>query len=163
MAMNTNRDFATLLKDLLAESENGGGGAHGPSTVSVDYLAVAEELLSGRISVADETVAAVYREAAGDVDETVEALFEAATIAEEPEPAGLPPVEPEAISRELGLVGNMPASRLASIRRAFAFRNHPDRVAPHLRQRALQRMQVANMLIDDARRRAVAAARPSRG
>jgi hypothetical protein len=165
MPMNTNRDFATLLKDLLAESENVGGGAHGPATVSVDYLAVAEELLSGRIAVADETVAAVYREAAGGVDETVEALFEATTISAEPEPAPaeLPPVEPEAISRELGLRGNIPIATLARIRRAFAFRNHPDRVAPHLRQRALQRMQVANMLIDDARRRAIAAARPSRG
>ena len=32
--------------------------------------------------------------------------------------------------------------------------NHPDRVAPHLRSRALARMQVANRLIDEAKRRA---------
>ncbi len=37
-------------------------------------------------------------------------------------------------------------------RRAFAFKNHPDRVAPHLRQRAMVRMQVANMLIDEAKK-----------
>jgi hypothetical protein len=161
MPMNTNRDFATLLKDLLAESEKGGAGPQGPASVSFDYLSVAEELLSGRITVADETVAAVYREESGEVDDTVEALFEAAgaVVEPEPEPVDLPPVEPEAISRELGLQGNMPIAHLAHIRRAFAFRNHPDRVAPHLRQRAQQRMQVANMLIDDARRRALAAAR----
>jgi hypothetical protein len=28
--------------------------------------------------------------------------------------------------------------------------NHPDRVPPHLRQRAMIRMQIANMLIDEA-------------
>ena len=159
--MNTNRDFASLLNELLAESETDAGAPLGPAAVSFDYLAVAEELLSGRITVADETVAATYREASGEVDETLDALFGAGGAAVEPEPAPaeLPPVEPEAISRELGLEGNMPVATLAHIRRAFAFRNHPDRVAPHLRQRAMQRMQVANMLIDDARRRALAAAR----
>jgi hypothetical protein len=45
------------------------------------------------------------------------------------------------------------------LRRDFAFHNHPDRVAPHLRNHAIRRMQVANMLIDEARRRALAAAR----
>jgi hypothetical protein len=165
MPMHTSRDFATLLQELIAESGNDGPGPASPASVSVDYLAVADELLSGRITVSDETVAAVYREASGDVEETVEALFEAAAVAADPDamPAELPSVDPEAISRELGLKGNIPVARLASIRRAFAFRNHPDRVAPHLRQRALQRMQVANMLIDDARRRALAAARPPRG
>lgn len=164
MPTYSNRDFATLLKELLAESGNDGPGPAGPASVSVDYLAVADELLSGRITVADETVAAVYREASDDVDESVEALFAAAGNAVEPDPtpAELPSVEPEAISRELGISGNMPVADLAHIRRAFAFRNHPDRVAPHLRQRALQRMQVANMLIDDARRRSIAAAPPSR-
>ena len=64
----------------------------------------------------------------------------------------LPSIEPEAISRELGL-GRRRASPTNSARkrRAFAFNNHPDRVAPHLRQRAMVRMQVANMLIDEAK------------
>lgn len=157
--MNTNSDFATLLNELLAENERDSGAPVGPATMSFDYLSVAEELLSGRITVADDTVAAVYRETSGEVDESLEALFEAAGSAVESEPVELPPVEPEAISRELGLNGNIPVATLAHIRRAFAFRNHPDRVAPHLRQRAMQRMQVANMLIDDARRRALAATR----
>lgn len=122
-------------------------------TVSFDYLAVAEELLSGRIKVADDKVAAEYADTSGTQDERVEALFEAAGVSlEAPE---LPPVEPEAILRELGLKASSNAAELARIRRAFAFKNHPDRVAPHLRQRAMVRMQVANMLIDDARRRAI--------
>ena len=49
MPMQTNRDFATLLKDLLAESENDGRGLAGPASVSFDYLAVGESLtLDGR-------------------------------------------------------------------------------------------------------------------
>ena len=48
----------------------------------------------------------------------------------------------------------MPPTISAPERRAFAFKNHPDRVAPHLRQRAMVRMQVANMLIDEAEQKA---------
>lgn len=54
---------------------------------------------------------------------------------------------------ELGLDRAKGTADFNRLRRSFAFRNHPDRVAPHLRQRAMVRMQVANMLIDDARRR----------
>jgi hypothetical protein len=48
----------------------------------------------------------------------------------------------------------LPSAELGARRRAFAFKNHPDRVAPHLRQRAMVRMQVANMLIDEAKKAA---------
>ena len=78
-------------------------------------------------------------------------MFAAVT---EPLVEELPSIEPEAISRELGLDGSVLAKELAARRRAFAFKNHPDRVAPHLRQRAMVRMQVANMLIDEARKAA---------
>lgn len=148
------RDFASLLDELLVDSRIEDQSV--PPTVSFDYLAVAEELLSGRIKVADDKVAAEYDATSGTLDDKVEALFEAAgAYIERPElGAELPPVEPEAILRELGLKASTNAAELARIRRAFAFKNHPDRVAPHLRQRAMVRMQVANMLIDDARRRA---------
>ena len=53
-----------------------------------------------------------------------------------------------------GAVKRNARALMARIRRDFAFKNHPDRVAPHLRQHAMVRMQVANMLIDDARRAA---------
>lgn len=156
VSVGTGRDFASLLDELLVEARMEDQSVP-PPTVSFDYLAVAEELLSGRIKVADDRVAAEYDDMSGSVDDKVEALFEAlGASVERPEPtaAELPPVEPEAILRELGLKASTNAMELAKIRRAFAFKNHPDRVAPHLRQRAMVRMQVANMLIDDARRRA---------
>jgi len=162
VSVGTGRDFASLLDELLVDSRMEEQPA--PRTaVSFDYLAVAEELLSGRIKVADDHVAAEYGDMSGTLDAKVEALFEAAGASIEPpaEPAAieLPPVEPEAILKELGLKASTGPSDLAQIRRAFAFKNHPDRVAPHLRQRAVLRMQVANMLIDDARRRALSASR----
>lgn len=59
---------------------------------------------------------------------------------------------------ELGLDTPKAVADFGRMRRSFAFSNHPDRVAPHLRQRAMIRMQVANMLIDEAKRRALAGA-----
>nr|WP_230978897.1 hypothetical protein [Mesorhizobium composti] len=122
-----------------------------------DYLAVADELHSGRIRVAGEAVAAEYRETGADMAAEFAALLEQARAAladEQPLPQEvLPPIDPDAIAAELGL--DRPATELdlSRLRRSFAFANHPDRVAPHLRQRAMIRMQVANMLIDDAQRK----------
>lgn len=91
------------------------------------------------------------------------ALLEHAKLAlagEEPKPEEiLPPIDPESIAVELGLDQPKSTADFGRVRRSFAFANHPDRVAPHLRQRAMIRMQVANMLIDEAKRRAVAGAR----
>lgn len=119
---------------------------------------MADELHSGRIRVSGEAVAAEYREAGADMAAEFAALLEQARAAladEHPSPQEvLPPVDPEAIAAELGLdrpAGDLDLSRL---RRSFAFANHPDRVPPHLRQRAMIRMQVANMLIDEAQRKA---------
>jgi hypothetical protein len=151
VGVGTGRDFASLLDELLVEARMEDHGAPRP-TVSFDYLAVADELLSGRIKVAEDKVASEYSDMSGCFEEGVDALFEAAGASIET--ADLPSVDPETILRELGLKASNNAAELARIRRAFAFQNHPDRVAPHLRQRAMVRMQVANMLIDDARRRA---------
>lgn len=151
MSVETSRDFASLLDELLVDSRIEDHAAP-RSTVSFDYLAVAEELLSGRIKVAEDKVRSEYSDLSTGSDDRADALFEAAGASIET--VELPSVEPEAILRELGLKASNNAAELARIRRAFAFKNHPDRVAPHLRQRAMVRMQVANMLIDDARRRA---------
>ena len=94
-------------------------------------------------------MAAEYRLADAAAEAASEALFAAVA---EPLVDELPSIEPEAISRELGLSGSVPPTNSARKRRAFAFKNHPDRVAPHLRQRAMVRMQVANMLIDEAKK-----------
>lgn len=150
------RDFAALLDDLFAASEHEGEGAARPS-IPFDYLAVAEELHSGRISVSSESLAAEYRESGGDLaaefaallDQAKLAMADAASTPQEP----LPPVDAESIAAELGLDPARPAD-FDRLRRDFAFSNHPDRVAHHLKQRAMVRMQVANMLIDEAKRKA---------
>jgi hypothetical protein len=64
-------------------------------------------------------------------------------------------VTPAAVRRELDLIaaevsgrGARKAVLMATIRRIYAARHHPDRVAPALRPLATRRMMLANMLID---------------
>ena len=102
-----------------------------------------------------DAVDAEYREAGAGFEAGLAALLGGADHGEKAAEADLPSVEPEAIAMELGL-GTTKAADFGKLRRSFAFKNHPDRVAPHLRQRALARMQVANRLIDDAKRQAIA-------
>lgn len=157
------RDFASLLDDLFDASRQDEGEAGPRPSIPFDYLAVADELHSGRIKVSGETLAARYQESSADLGAEFAALLAQAKIAladeHSPPEEKLPPIDPEAIAGELGLDQPDAATNLGRLRRRFAFSNHPDRVPPHLRQRAMIRMQVANMLIDDAKRRAVAGAR----
>jgi hypothetical protein len=127
-------------------------------TIPFDYLAVAEELHSGRIKVSDEAAKAEYREADEGVEAELSALLDdvdVETAPAEPKNVEFPSIEPDAIAAELGLDDAAPAD-FGKLRRTFALKNHPDRVPPHLRQLALKRMQVANGLIDEAKRRALA-------
>ncbi|WP_457153502.1 hypothetical protein, partial [Mesorhizobium sp. P5_C1] len=120
-------------------------------------------LHSGRIKVSGSSFSTEYREAGADLATEFAALLEHARLAlagEELKPEeSLPPIDPESIAVELGLNQPKQVADFGRMRRSFAFANHPDRVAPHLRQRAMIRMQVANMLIDEAKRRALAGAR----
>ena len=150
MGAEIKQDFASLLDELLAADRD--LASRPAPTIPFDYLSVADELHSGRIKVSAEAVTAEYRETAAVEEAELEALLAAASVTEDGD-ENLP-VEPEAISRELGLGHASEPAELARLRRAFAFKNRPDRVAPHLRQRAMLRMQVANMLIDEAKRRA---------
>ncbi len=156
------RDFASLLDDLFVVSDKGEDVGARPS-IPFDYLSVADELHSGRIKVSGDTFTAEYREAGADLAREFAALLDHAKltlVGEEPRPEEkLPPIDPESIAVELGLNQPKQAADFGRMRRSFAFSNHPDRVAPHLRQRAMVRMQVANMLIDEAKRRALVGAR----
>jgi hypothetical protein len=154
MGTNGKHDFASLLDDLFRAPEPEKDFEKRP-TIPFDYLSVADELHSGRIKVANEA-AAEYRDIAAAPEMAFDALLAAAEL---PPVAALPPIEPEAIARELGLEKLQAVRDFSRVRRDFAFRNHPDRVAPHLRERAIQRMQVANVLIDEAKRRALAKVR----
>jgi hypothetical protein len=145
MGTQANRNFATLLDELIAARDELEPSGPAP-TIPFDYLAVADELHSGRIRVAEDAVEAEYRD-----------FFEEDAIKITPEPAvaELPiATDPQAIAAELGLDKANPAE-FTRIRRRFAFANHPDRVAPHLREHAMLRMKVANVLIDEACKRAI--------
>lgn len=169
MGARPGRDFASLLDDLFvarpdAVADEEAADEPQRPTIPFDYLSVAEELHSGRIQVSGEALAAEYREAGADLEAELEDLLQRVDvppeIAQEAAPAEepLPSVEPEAIAIELGLGADTPID-FGRLRRAFASKNHPDRVAPHMRDRAAIRMQIANALIDDARRRALAKVR----
>ena len=67
--------------------------------------------------------------------------------------AALPETAPDAIARELALHRVADMKSLDRLRREFAFGNHPDRVRPEWRDRAMARMQTANRLIDEAKQR----------
>ena len=126
-------------------------------TIPFDYLAVADELHSGRIKVAPDAAVAEYRTAGEKIEAELSAILDEAKVVQEPAapPVELLPVDPETIANELGLA-NRSHGDLGRLRRRFALKNHPDRVAPHLRERAVLRMQVANQLIDEAKRKALA-------
>jgi hypothetical protein len=64
----------------------------------------------------------------------------------------------EAVALELHLSDDLEPAEIERRRRAFAYRNHPDRFGPAHQALALQRMTVANVLIDRALR--VARSRP---
>jgi hypothetical protein len=154
-----------VLDGLFLATEPVDEAGHRPS-IPFDYLAVAEELHSGRIKVSSGTLDAEYG-AHGEADADLVAEFSAfldqaqsfaAEGTRQPEEK-LPPIDPEAIAAELGLGRAGAAVDFGHLRRSFAFSNHPDRVAPHLRQRAMVRMQIANTLIDEAKRKALAATR----
>jgi hypothetical protein len=154
----TNSDFGSLLDDLFIAREQPEDVAARPS-IPFDYLAVVDELHSGRIRVSSDAAAAEYRNVDADAEavayESLKQDVLAAVLAIEPEtPLS---TDPAVIAAELDLASAR-SKDLGRLRRTFAMKNHPDRVAPHLRLQAQARMQVANGLIDEAKRRAERAA-----
>ena len=156
------RPFASVLEDLVARDEDSSLPDFGTApSVQLDYLAVVEELHSEKIRASIDPSAVRYGDAVSIAEYELQALLDDISI--EPDEDQLmadPPeaVDPAAIAAELGLA-KADLRRLAAIRRSFAFANHPDRLPSHLRARALRRMQVANMLIDEAVRRLTARTR----
>ena len=149
-------DFTELLDDLLAASAEAGedDGDHVAPALRVDLLAQIERLQAhGKPLFADRVVKEYGDVAEG---EPVKAQAAKAPPAPELQPAldDLFFLDPQSISRELGLEGLSKAEELDRARRSFALRYHPDRVPETMRERAVLRMQIANMLIDEAKRRA---------
>ncbi len=143
--MDHSGGFASLLEEMIGEAADrvDYGSRAAPA---VNYLAAVAPLHGGGSAVSPREVETSYREMSL-ADEFVALIDERAErlIVEDP-----PSLVPERIAEELELA-ECDLAGLARARRAFASRNHPDRVAPHLREIALQRMQIANALIDQAR------------
>lgn len=159
----TELDFTELLDDLLAasaEAEEGGDDVVAPS-LRVDLLSHIERLQAHSQPLFTEGAMREYREAAADA---------APRQPEQPRPArpasrqGAVPdlqpalddlffLDPQSISRELGIDDKSRPEDLDRARRAFAMRYHPDRMPHEMRERAALRMQIANVLIDEAKRR----------
>jgi hypothetical protein len=133
-----------MLDELIAE--HGETGAAAPAATTIDYLSVADEL-AGNISITEDSARATYR----DIEDSLTTLFSIRTPPLDP----LPPTDRDSIAAELRLERARGPQALDRIRREFARENHPDRVADHLRECAMVRMQLANMLIDEAKARLV--------
>ncbi|MFC3725955.1 hypothetical protein [Neoaquamicrobium sediminum] len=155
MGANAKLDFGALLDQLLAATadaefdEPEGGVA--PS-LRVDMLAQIERLQAENVALFPDRAMREY----GDNAEQ----FQTKTEKQAPQsPANLQPaledlffLDPDSISRELGIGPKSKPDELDRARRSFALRYHPDRMPEELRERAALRMQIANMLIDEAKR-----------
>lgn len=148
-------DFTELLDELLAasgEAAQEDERASSPSSLRVDLLAQIERLQTRGQPFSTAQAIHEYRDNA-----TV-----AATRQPEARPAAAPDLQPalddlffldpQTISGELGIADKSSPEELDRARRAFAMRYHPDRMPEEMRERAVLRMQIANMLIDKAKR-----------
>ena len=130
------RDFASFLEELLTESEEKAGRTRVAAPPSVPFTFL-DDTVTGEGPDAVDQASAAY------MSLREELLAEIAA----------PDTDPDAIARELGLGGIKTRKALDRLRRKFAFDNHPDRVRPQWRDRAMIRMQIANRLIDETKRR----------
>lgn len=148
-------DFTSLLDELIeatreAEARESAGGP-APS-LRVDMLAQIERLQAENIALFPDRGMREYGEAARQ--ETQRAEKPSVEMPGELQPAleDLFFLDPDSISRELGIKPKSKPEELDKARRVFALRYHPDRVPEEFRERAVLRMQIANMLIDQAKR-----------
>lgn len=139
-------DFATLLDDLMAAARE--RELEEPVTepaLRVDLLAQIDRLHAASTATRAQATQA-YR------DQTGYDLPPRGGVSLEPALEDLFYLDPGSIARELGIEKRRTAAELDQARRLFAMRYHPDRVPEEMRERAKMRMQIANMLIDDAKR-----------
>ena len=153
-------DFTELLDDLLAASAEAGNGEEDDSaspSLRVDLLAQIERLQTHGKALFAERAMSEYRENATPAANPDKGPDTAGRKAAAPDlqPAldDLFFLDPQSISRELGIDGKSKPEELDRARRSFAMRYHPDRVPEAMRERAALRMQIANMLIDEAKNR----------
>jgi len=158
MASRPNPHFSALLDALLAaEPETDAAPERAQvaaPSLRIDLLDQLERLQASSPAFAGQPVIDEYHDVAAALDE-LDDVAGRVGVPEIPQP----PVDPEAIARELGGLNGLSEKQLAHLRRDFAKNNHPDRQPDDQRDRAELRMRVANMLIDEARRKVAKGAR----
>ncbi|MEO3387444.1 hypothetical protein [Mesorhizobium sp. CAU 1741] len=154
MGGNADLDFTSLLDELMeatrqAEERESAGPA--PS-LQVDMLAQIERLQAENVALFPDRVMREYGSHAEE--QAARAQKPSVEMPGELQPAleDLFFLDPDTISRELGIKAKSKPEELDKARRSFAMRYHPDRVPEEFRARAAMRMQIANMLIDEAKR-----------
>lgn len=148
MTASSANDFASLLDELMASAEIVEVDRGMSRPPNIDYLAIADELLS--LSIVTGEAENLYRQMAEEPVTLAPSLSDVTSDAIFP-PAALPSIDPQDIARELALDLLHSTDEIDRLRRQFAFQNHPDRVAAHIRSNAQTRMQTANQLMDEAR------------
>ena len=163
-------DFTELLDELLAASAEAGEGGDddvAAPSLRVDLLSQIERLRTHSGPLFADRAMHEYREAAAEAAQPTprqaksgHAKPEQAKSAQPKTAPDLQPalddlffLDPQSILRELGIGDRSRPEELDRARRAFAMRYHPDRMPEEMRGRAALRMQIANMLIDEAKRR----------
>lgn len=155
MGANAELDFGALLDQLLAATadadfdEPDGGVA--PS-LRVDMLAQIERLQAENVALFPDRAMREYGDNAEQVQTKTEKQAPQSPANLQPALEDLFFLDPDSISRELGIGPKSKPDELDRARRSFALRYHPDRMPEELRERAALRMQIANMLIDEAKR-----------
>lgn len=155
MGADAELDFGSLLDQLIAAADEADpadedDGAPAPS-LRVDMLAQIERLQAENMALFPDRALREYGDNAQPAPQ--EGAGPAETAAHlQPALEDLFFLDPESIARELGIKPKSKPDELDRARRAFALRYHPDRMPEELRERAALRMQIANMLIDEAKR-----------
>lgn len=155
MKAPTRRDFASLLNELhaAARQKETVDSVNAPA-LRHDLLAHIERLRDDNKLVFGCDVHEEYMENAGDIscDAVPNHIEDEAEPSLEPALEDLFFLDPGTIARELNLRKMRSIAEIDKARRSFAMRYHPDRMPEKLRERAKLRMQIANMLIDEAKR-----------
>lgn len=125
-------DFESIIDTLFGRDERP-AGAPRPNRLSIDSMEAAWTLAAVSRGETQGYAASAKHPYARDEQVGVDAG---------------PLLDPNKILIELGLDANFSETDIATLRREFALRNHPDRVHSDLRELATQRMMIANDLMD---------------
>jgi hypothetical protein len=141
MSQPSAANFDHIVDALLGAAADGTSQRQAPSHDMLDGIA---RLWSEAGYAAPAALKSAYSEQ-GPAEALTEAPVDLLAVASD---------ELSDVAAELDLASAQSQEDIARLRRRFAAANHPDAVAPALRDRAQRRMAIANALLDTARNRA---------